>query len=540
MIQRVIDVLTRYSDEERPIGRYKVVDLSRFAYTGESFVGLEIGGVTRQSIYRDGRKPTLNTYLHAVKMDAGHSGYLALPLPRRKVPPLIVAGFDRFTGEQVILGRRNDNTWEVRGPNPYQSNSFTLLTHIQRQVQRDGTVFHLLFAYDDWAPGEGGKSGLGTNAFVSFDDGASWTAAPGPFQGMIDAVYQVWQWSGSTRTDGQGEGWFYLVAGGNTLKVCTMTFFPPVGTGQINNTRPAPTLLDSAGLKLDIPINGTANRIGGISDRSLSSGGLNYYTSHMLTASGIAVAQFTTNNAAPTANPAGTGTNGAVSYPGAAALPWEGLHATANQGDGSSVAGQERGTTSFEVKGSGVYSVRVDFTSPFGHNVIMSGPTLRQAVGVAIGMAVPTYLLTNPPLGLPQRATLLHGNMYRSDRRLVYTSTSPSAVGFGMTGLLTGSEDVFQGVPPNINGAFPSGDGVENGSTFRLAAAFPGPLPGEGSNPSYTATRLIAMVLYGSTVVLEDETDLLDIDEAHYTTQARTSVCATLQSTGAHWWSLLP
>lgn len=540
--QQIVDILRRYGDQPRPWRRAKVKDVSRYTPTGRGYVALEIDGVDRQAIYSDGKKPIVNSYLQAQKMDTGNVPYLALPLPLRKVPPLIVAGFDNDTKEQVILGRRNDNTWEVRGPNPYDTNSATLLTHIQRQVMRDGTPFHLLYAYEDWAPGEGGKSGLGTNTFYSLDDGASWTAAASEFQGMIDSVYQVWTWSGSTADQAQGEGWFYLVDGGNTLRVCTMTMFPGT-TGFTNraSTQPAPTLLDGIGLVLEVPTNGTSNRIGGISNRSLSSGFLSYYTTHMLTASGISIAQFTLNSAAPTADPVATGLNALATYPGAADLPWEGLHATANQGDGSSIAGQERGTTTFEIKGSGVYSVRVDFTSPFGHNVIVSGPTLRQSNAVAISMNINSYMISNPPLGLPQRTALLLGNMYRSDRRLIYTYTGPSTVGFEMAGLITGDEAVWEGVPPNINGAFPSGAGAENGVALRVASVFPGPLPGEGSDPSYTNMRLISIVRYGASLtVYEDESSLLDIDDAHYTTQGRTSVCATLQSTGTHWWSILP
>lgn len=481
-------------------------------------------------------------------------GHISIPgLARWKVPPLVCAGFDAATGDQVILGRRNNNQWEVRGPNPYSSNSTTLLTHIVKETAHfadsSTLTYHLLWAYDDWQAGDVGKTGMGNNLFYSTDDGATWTAITA-YSDVLDVIT-----TRSLVTTGVGavtqSDTLILHDGGTAL---TWRTNADVGGG----TKLLPGVLGD-GKTIALPLVGTGNRAGGVQTDDRRSGGVVYYHCWTFDETRISAVLFTWNDSvgSPTATQIATTT---VSYPGSQSLPWEGLRFDSDvnfPGDIDFCTGP----------GEHIYVVRIKAINSFPAlptSLVVTGPTILVNNAATLTMNLANYLTNTPQLGANQSPAWLA--QFRSNRPLIFVNLPGVAI---QSGLLDGTEAVWDGVAPAIAGITPlasafSGTNTNGGTATEgyvidpyddtrilstnetgsfIATIFLGAQPGEGSDPAYTALRLVDVVRHnasGNPVRYYDDSGLLDFGGGRYTVQARTSLSTPLDSSGSHWWNRVP
>jgi hypothetical protein len=463
--------------------------------------------------------------------------------PRRNTA-LLVPGFDEATGDQVILGRRNDNTWEVRSVNPYDANDPALLAHLTYQESNTIPKAHLLYCYPDWATGQTGKTGIANNLYYSTDDCVTWT-----FSTRMSSVLTLCD---DVLVDYHLGNYYRKAAlydGGSSFALFLSSF---LGTETAN---PASSFIVSS--MTPIPITRTYNRLLYAATHHTDVSGVRPHHAYaiMVGEDGFYMVRWATKNAflgAPnTITPEGE--FGPYPFPPGttSATPWEEL-IFAFSTEASVLHEKVPGSTTLYMKpgvGASLYKLAVtDLEAGTGSWAV--------AYDVANSPTLTPTAEGSSPADNRHRLHIVNWNDDRAKLFLTLNTSTPPGI-LAVTGTLTGQEAIWRGVPPHlISATAADGTGGVNGvlvdpnetgsppwsvtvkENVFIVEVFAGPLPGEGSSPSYSAARVVSVIIHlDGTFEYRNEDFRLDLGGVSYGV-ARTPGAQSIDPSGTgHWWN---
>lgn len=418
-------------------------------------------------------------------------GFLSRPQNRvrvRRVGSLVIPAYDSLTGEQIVVGRRDDNSWIKRSDNPSDPSNPDLLTYMylaQRQAGLPLVSHHVLWSYDDWAAGEFGKGGLGNNLYGSDDDGATWAAIT-EFSDVVDY--------------GPSTNLVYVLHGGGTIL----------------SYRPSGVYASPTGGH-DFTLGATMNRVVVQHQIALGGGTTRFYVV-LLAADGVYVLVYDQNG--PTFTPVSL--DGPTAYPTADPIPWAQRFDRVSPGSNSALSSVYLILQPVEY--GGIYSIPLSGLTPAGGSW-----TLDLSSGTTPTLVTATFMA----VGGPRSFRWFNWNLSQiwTEMNLAPNPASPS----GTRGAFSGAEAIWGGVFPTVEtGIPPVGEQfvtidpfdphtiISIDESIRTAYIFLGDKAGEGSSPSYTARQLVAVIRRASaTIEFHDESFLLTVGGVLYTPQAR-------------------
>ncbi len=117
-LRRFVATLTERHDPLRPLGRYKVVDNSRWSAVGDSWVAIDMQGARKLAIYRDGPQPAVGSFLQCVRTGPEATApWLALPQAPVAGGVLLFSALDATTKGVYALVRFSGGVWTTQ-PHP--------------------------------------------------------------------------------------------------------------------------------------------------------------------------------------------------------------------------------------------------------------------------------------------------------------------------------------------------------------------------------------------------------------------------------------
>ena len=211
---RLVALVRRASDSDRPLRVAEVVDVAGWSATGAATILVRVLGAVRTAIYRDGPAPAVGAAVQVVLMGPDSAApYLALPLPQSCAGMLyasvraVADGTWRIVRLDTALG-----TWQQVAASPVAASWDRAPLHQER-----GLYLYTWGSSADWAtPGPLYRSadngatwaacgidvatvGMrqqysalfacgGADVFVSHDEGASWASIGGPGGTVYDVI----------------------------------------------------------------------------------------------------------------------------------------------------------------------------------------------------------------------------------------------------------------------------------------------------------------------------------------------------------------
>lgn len=206
-LRRFEAVLGELHDPLRPLGRYVVTDNSQWSDVGASYVAVNVQGVRKLVIYRDGPRPAVGSALQCVRTGPESTApWLAFPLP---AVPVRVGWRFVFSASQrgraagawhhALLGIDAHGAWGLLGPHP-----FTQARWLAAMAGYVGNAAYYAYPEYSWLPlarigarlyawalalvqndahPDGSRIAVDApNCYVSDDGGLTW--ALGPLRGL--------------------------------------------------------------------------------------------------------------------------------------------------------------------------------------------------------------------------------------------------------------------------------------------------------------------------------------------------------------------